>query len=128
MQWFMYGYGTGWLWYYYPLLTLQALGCFLFSYSLRFHKATWNGNMFGMAWNIVMAATVYSQLVIPLSGCISNRFLYMVPFQSPAWLFSWMYLVVRTPGSSGMRLQCFVFHGAQKGSKFGCASCRSRYR
>ena len=97
MQWIMYGYGTGWLWYYYPAILIQTLGCFFFNYSLRFSKSTWNGNKADQIWNVLLALSVYMQLILPLPGCIAHRFLHLVPFQKPLWLFAWIYVMVCGP-------------------------------
>ena len=90
----MYGYGTGWLWYYYPTLLVQFLSCFYLAYSLRFSLSTWNDNRAVQIGNMVISVSIYTQLLMPLPGCITNRFLYLVPFQKPLWQFAWLYMTV----------------------------------
>ena len=90
----MYGYGTGWLWYYYPTLLVQFLTCFYLAYSLRFSQSTLSDNRAVQIWSVVISVSIYMQLLVPLPGCIANHFLHLVPFQKPLWHFAWIYMTV----------------------------------
>ena len=97
MQWIIYGYGTGWLWYYYPLIAIQTLASFALIYCLRFSTAAWYGNRAVQVLNVATILAKHSQLAVPLPGCMANGFLYLVPFQKPLWFFVWIYLEARFP-------------------------------
>jgi hypothetical protein len=106
MQFILYGYGTGWLWYYWPILALQSFGSFMFIYGLRFKKSAWETLYVVQLWNVMMSASVYGEVFIPILGCLLDRFLYLVPFEKPLVHFAWIFFMVRDK----QMLACIIAH------------------
>lgn len=70
----LYGYGTGWLWMYFPSIVVVSLGSFVWPYSLRFSNDTWNSMFSVKAWNVMSTAVgLYIPVFVPLTGCISKH-------------------------------------------------------